>query len=569
MNKSEILRELALCKVDPIYFIKNYSKIEEPGNTIQMEPYPKQIEFVNSILNDHYVISLKSRQIGISTITQAFAVYVTTFFSNITVGIISRDGPEATDFTRKCRIMYEGLPLWMQRKFIKKTEQSYELNNNSRIISSTVNQANPSSVFRGKTITLLIIDEAAFIRNISIAFTGITPSVIKAHQVALKKSIPHGIVVLSTPNKTYGIGKWFYDSWTKAKTGNSIFKPIKIHYSDAPFADEEWVEKQRKIILSIGTMDDVEQELELKFIVGDDALFEKETFNKLQDIINNDDIAIKEEEKVYPRNNGFGKGKWIYFKEIKEDDILLLGIDVATSYGACNSAIEVTDTKLEQVAEFVGKFRVMDLEDEIIDFMTKHKNAYLIIEANSYATELVERLDENPEISSRMFYRKIYDKKTKKIKDIQPGVMTDNSTRPKMITAMYNVVEENPDRIKSKYLADELMSINKDKKSNKLSDRAMSYSFICYVYEYFKEELPIEIMSKKEREDSFKQFSKLASENMNKHEQLKKSFLDNKLKNRNLDNISDEEFENFMFGGSDAITKDESEIVQIIPLNGI
>jgi len=567
-----ITKELIRCKVNPNYFIENYVRIEEPGSTIQIKPYKKQKEFVKSLMNDHYVITLKSRQIGISTITQAFAVYITTFYSNITVGIISRDRDESTDFARKCRIIYDDLPQWMKLKYIKKTEQTYELENHSRIISSTVNQANPTSVFRGKTITFLIIDEAAFVRNIQIAFTGIAPAVIKAHQVAREKNIPHGIAILSTPNKTYGIGQWFYDTWTKSISGQSIFNPMRIHYSEAPFADDEWLAQQKKLILSIGNEDDIEQELELKFISGDDTFLNREVFNKLQNLINMETNVIREEEKTYTRKNGFGKGTWEYYSNLNPDKIYYVGVDVATSYGACNSVIEVTDEYLRQCAEFVGDFRIIDLENEIIEFMTTHKNAFLIIEANSYAAELVERLEENEIISNRMFYRKKYNKEKTKIIELNPGVITDNKTKPKMMSSLYNIVTEDTTRIKSKSLASELMALKKDNTSKRLTDRLMAYSFICYVHTYFREDLPTTKSSvtsndKKILNDIFSNDN--TNGNKNKLFDINKitSNIKNELKHKIIEEMSEDDFFSYVTQDNTAIDDYYNNLIKVKSLN--
>jgi len=484
------LQEIAKCKLDPLYFLDNYIHIEEPGGVVQFKPYDAQKQLISTVLDKHYVIVLKSRQIGISTVIQAFIVYLVTFFKNVTVGVISRDGPEATDFVRKTRIMYESLPQWMQHSFIKKTEQSFELTNNSRVLAATVNQSNPQSVFRGKTITFLVIDEAAHIRKIEEAFIGMSPSVLRAHDVAKNKGIPYGITILSTPKGTTDVGEWFYKTWIDANTGKSLFAPVKIHYSQAPFTTDEWLEKQKKML---GYNENaIEQELELKFVTTDNSFFEKETFNKLQQIVEQQSKGVTTNRRYVNKDGDLvGQGEWTIFEQPDDSKAYLIGVDVAPLYGSCKSAIEVFDNNLNQVAEFNGKLRIIDLQKEIEWVAKQYKQCLLIIESNSYATKLIEDLDENEEVSHLLFRTPVEKTRNNKRKvDYFPGVYTDSLTRPKMLQAMYDIVSEHPYKIKSPALAKELMSLDKTGKSRRLSDRAMSFAFICYVYKNYPETIP-------------------------------------------------------------------------------
>jgi len=65
---SEYLR----CKAVFDYFCRKYILIEVPGKDINLNPYRKQVELINLIEEKRYVLVLKSRQIGISTIIQAY-----------------------------------------------------------------------------------------------------------------------------------------------------------------------------------------------------------------------------------------------------------------------------------------------------------------------------------------------------------------------------------------------------------------------------------------------------------------------------------------------------------------
>ena len=568
LNPDEVKRliDLLECKVDIVYFLKNYIVIEEPGGVVPFNPYPKQIELAKAIIEDHYVVVLKSRQIGISTLVQAVCVYLLTFYRNVTIGVISRDGPEATDFVRKTRIMYEHLPLRLRFNYIKKTEQSFELSNNSRIIASTVNLSNPSSVFRGKTITLLIIDEAAYIRKIEEAFRGMSAATLRAHEVAKQKGIPYGIVVLSTPDKTTGTGEWFYRLWTESCAGLSGFKPIKIHYSEAPFTTDEWLRKQKQILLSAGGgQDAIDRELELKFTSSADSMFTKEVFEVLQSIVEAPSNPVVIERRYFSNRGLFvGSGKWEFYDTISKDKVYLVGVDVAPSYGACLSAIEVFEyPNLSQVAEFSGKLRISDLMKEILFIMQQTDRSLLIVESNSYAAKLVEDLEEHPLTESRMF-------KTKKFKqgkggrlvvtDVKPGLYTDSVTKPKMMQALYEYVSEKPHMIKSKQLALELMGIDKTYHSKRLTDRAMSLAFICYVVKYHPSDIPEPFEVVGEQSDVVNDLIEITHNLSRPHTPW--SYVQEKLTNTN---VQDNAFEDFMLG-TEQDTESLEDRVKITPL---
>ncbi len=471
--------ELIKCKENPVYFINNYVKREEVGGFEQFGIYQKQEDLVKNYLKDHYLILLKSRQIGISTIIQALSLYQMIFFSDVTIGAVSRDGPEATDFVRKTMLMLDNLPNWLKPKLIKKTQQSFEFANRSRIVSTAINLSNPSATLRGRTITSLIIDEAAFIRFIDAAYTAMTPSVFNAHQIAEKKGIPYGVIILSTPNKTTGVGEWYYRQWIDAIENKSSFKPLKIHYSDAPFTNNEWIEKQKKILKTDAKID---QELELQFVTSESSLFDNpEVVRKLQS-----KEPIKKIPVTYFNNSSvkIGSGEWLIWEEFDPNKSYLIGADIATLTGACESAIEIVDSDLNQIAEFSGNLRITDFEEEIRKATKLYPLCTLIVETNSYGVRTTETIASDPDTSSLLYYTRILDKKTGKIQSMVPGLYTTSETRPMIYESIFWSVSELPERIKSEKLVLELKAINKDFKSSKLSDLVMAYGFVAYVKRY-------------------------------------------------------------------------------------
>jgi hypothetical protein len=107
---NKYVTEYLKCKNDFHYFCSNYVKIEMPGKTILLNPYQKQKELIDLVNVEKKCVVLKSRQIGISTIIQAYCCWITVFYDNCVVGLISKDNKESTDFARTIRGMIEKLP---------------------------------------------------------------------------------------------------------------------------------------------------------------------------------------------------------------------------------------------------------------------------------------------------------------------------------------------------------------------------------------------------------------------------------------------------------------------------
>ena len=166
--------EYLKCKQNFEYFCRNYVYLELPGGDKKFVPYQKQLELINLIKLEKHVIVLKSRQIGISTVVRVYSAYLCIFYENVVIGIISKDGGEATDFGRGIKQIISKIPIWMKptggpltnKGFEKSNEQSFIMSNGSKLFVATVAPIAPEKTLRGKSLCFLVIDEAAFINKL-------------------------------------------------------------------------------------------------------------------------------------------------------------------------------------------------------------------------------------------------------------------------------------------------------------------------------------------------------------------------------------------------------------------
>ena len=449
-NVKQQLQEYFKCKRDPIYFIENYVQLELPGGNQLMKMYKPQKRFLRTLLADHHVIALKSRQIGISTLAQAYIVYTCTFYKNAVIGVVSRDGAESTDFCRKVMSMLQNLPPFLRPKFKKDTEQTFILDNGCKFYASQVNASNPGALFRGKAITIAVIDEAAFINKVDEAYTGMAPALMKSQKVAASKGVPFGTLIISTPNRTVGMGKWYYQRWAQAQERETIFVPEKIHWTQVKeFRDDpNWYKTQCELLGNIQWK--IDQELEMKFVASSNSFFDSDIILKLND--------SEEEPRSVLNVNRYQLRQYV---QPDPNKFYLIGVDTASEAGPDYSAIQVVDYEtFEQCAEFKDHLRV-DEFCKVIDLVNKiYPNNMLVVESNSYGNQVVEFLTQ-----TGTYYR-MYQQKNKNSKNANAnasrykyGLYTGPQTRPLIVDALYTCIKEDPGLIKAQRTILELIGL--------------------------------------------------------------------------------------------------------------
>ena len=484
LTAQQKVSEFMKCKKDIFLFAKVYVKLSLPGGSVTPHLYPPQESFLKDLQAKNYIALLKTRQTGGSTAAQIFCAWLCTFYKNAVIGIVSRKGDEATDFARKVMMILYELPKWMQPKFEKDTERTFILENGCALFAESVNAGNPGSLFRGKAITLGIIDEAAHIPFIDEAYTAFAPSLFKAHQVAKKKGVPFGMIIISTPNRTLGTGKFFFDKWQEAVARSGMFHPCKLYWKDIPeFVDDPtWYDTQCKLLG--GNEGKIAQELEMQFIGSDNTWLPLTIIKKLFD-------GMKKPISSFKMNGGH-----LYlWEEVKATSYYLVGIDVASAGGSDKSTIEVYDYEtMNQVAEFRGKLEVFDFCENVRTVAKLFPKHLLIPEDNSYGTEVVgyiRRLEDVPVNLYRMSPTKQLKEATATVK--RYGFNTNTKSRPMLMDSLYTYVTQYPECIRSESLILELAGLIEKQMATSFKveadkgvhdDLVLATGFCTYVRQY-------------------------------------------------------------------------------------
>jgi hypothetical protein len=433
--KQIIQQQYMMCAKDPVFFMRQYCYIQHPKKgKIKFNLYPFQEESLTDLRDNRYNVILKSRQLGISTLSAGFALWSMLFNEDFNVLVIATTQEVAKNLVTKVQVMNDNLPSWLRTEIVSNNKLSLKFKNGSQI--KAISSAGTGA--RSEALSLLIIDEAAFIRNIEEIWI--------ASQATL--STGGGAIVLSTPN---GVGNWFHQTWADAEAQINGFHTIKLHWTVHPERDQEWRDAQTRLLGERGAA----QECDCDFVSSGHTVVDGAT------LLDYENQCIEPIEK-----RGFDNAYWVWeYPDYSRNYVVVA--DVARGDGADWSTFQVIDTlDIRQVAEYKGKLPPKDFGNMLHAVATEWNNALLAVEnANIGWAAIQPILDRGYEnlfytykddgyVDADVQLRKGYDMKDKS--QMVPGVSTTARTRPLMISALEMYMREKTPIIRSKRLIQEL-----------------------------------------------------------------------------------------------------------------
>ena len=429
--KKIIAQEYIKCAKDPAYFMKKYCYIQHPTRgRILFNLYPFQEKVLNLFRDNDYIITLKSRQLGISTLASAYSLWMMLFHKDKNVLALATTQATARNLVSKTMFMYDQLPKWLRLPALEKNKLSLRLKNGSKITAKSSN----ADAARSEAVSLLLIDEAAFIENIDETFTAAQQTLATGGQC----------MALSTPN---GIGNWFHLTWEKAESGENSFLPIKLPWTVHPERDEKWREQQDS---DLGPRM-AGQECDCDFLASGDTVFEP------------DDMLFYEEtyQKEPLERRGVDGNLWIW-EGVDYSKSYMVVADVARGDSTDYSAFHIFDIETcTQVAEYKGKLSPKDFGNVLVGISSEYNEALLVVEnANiGWATieQILERQYSNLYYSSTSQMETVESYMTKYERDkLVPGFTMSVRTRPLVIAKMIEYIREKGVTIQSKRLIGEM-----------------------------------------------------------------------------------------------------------------
>ena len=111
--KKVIQREYLKCAENPQHFMKKYCVIQHPKKgKIKFSLYDYQEKMLDEFTSKRYNIILKSRQLGISTLSAGYSLWMMLFHADKNILVIATGKDTAKNLVTKVRVMYDGLPSW-------------------------------------------------------------------------------------------------------------------------------------------------------------------------------------------------------------------------------------------------------------------------------------------------------------------------------------------------------------------------------------------------------------------------------------------------------------------------
>lgn len=357
MKKNEI-NEILKCGSDVSYFINTHVKIQHPiKGLIPFKTFSFQDKCLSDFEEHQFNITLKSRQLGLSTISAAYAVWLAIFHREKNILVIATKLQTAMNFIKKVKVALVSLPPWLKlAKEISLAKTEVLFDNGSQI------KAIPTSEDAGRSeaLSLLIVDEAAFIRDFGDIWTGLYPTL----------SCGGRAIIISTPNGTSGVGAQYYRMFTEAEAGQNDFNPIRLEWSIHPEHDQKWFDKQSR---QLGDPKRIAQELLCDFLASGDTFLQP-----------NDLEWLRSQIREPLRRDGYSRNVWVW-KDPEPDKLYVMSSDVARGDAADYSTFHVIDTDTnEVVAEFMGKLPPDRHGEHCAEWGKKYNNALMAVESNTY-----------------------------------------------------------------------------------------------------------------------------------------------------------------------------------------
>ena len=433
--KEAIKREYAKCAQDPTYFLGKYGIIQHPvKGKVNFNLYDFQEKSLKSFMKHDYNIVLKARQLGLSTLTAGYALWMMTFQQDKNILVIATKQETAKNLVTKVRVMHANLPGWLKQPCVEDNKLSLRYKNGSQIKAV----ASSEESGRSEALSLLIIDEAAFIDKIDTIWG------------AAQQTLATGgrALIISTPN---GVGNFFHKTWIGAEDGTNDFNFINLHWSVHPERGQDWRDDQDKLLgPSLAA-----QECDCDFITSGRGVIDGLLLEKMKE------SSIREPME----KRGIDSNYWIW-EPPNYTKNYVVSADVSRGDGTDYSAFHIIDIEsLEQVAEYKGKISTQDFGNMLVNVASEYNNALLVVENNNIGWAAIQQVidREYPNLfytSKDLQYVDVQHQMTNKYRaqerNMVPGFSTTSKTRPLIIAKLEEMFREESVMVHSQRLIDEL-----------------------------------------------------------------------------------------------------------------
>jgi len=428
----EEIQELAKCAEDPVYCITKYIKIRHPTKGfIPFDMWECQKDIVRAYNQNRFVILLASRQVGKTETSAAYLLWYALFNPYKTVVILSNKSSSAKEIIAKIQDAYEELPYFLKPGIDENSWNKHECKweNKSRIVAQTTSIDSA----RGLSISLLYLDEFAFVKNhIQEEFwTSVIPTL----------STGGSCIISSTPN---GDSNRFAQLWREANMKESPFVPVHIPWNAPPGRDEKF---KQDFIALLGERKWL-QEFECKFLSSDYRLIDDMALTRVKER-----LAKKCKDGKPPVEMNVGDIE--FYKKPSKSMSYLVSVDVSTGSDQDYSVISVTEfpsmiqTGMFRSSTTSEKFLYSKLKNLLLFLEQNSKDVYFSVENNGVGSSIlaIYEFDQRPPSKAQL----ISDANSKRL-----GITMSEPVKRRTALKLKSMIENDEYDIRSPLLIEEL-----------------------------------------------------------------------------------------------------------------
>ena len=430
LDKKQKVKEILKCGKDPAYFLTTYARISHPlHGLILFDTYDFQDDLLDNFNDYRFNVILKARQLGISTITAGYVVWMMLFHRDKAILVMATKFATAGNLVKKVKGIMRNIPDWLKIATIDVDNRtSFELSNGSSIKAASTS----GDAGRSEALSLLVLDEAAHIENLEELWTGLYPTL----------STGGRCIALSTPN---GVGNWFHKTCADAETGTNNFNLTTLMWDVHPDRDEEWYKKETKNM----SKRQIAQELQCNFNTSGETVIDPDDMEWLL-------VQIKEPKY----RTGFDRNFWIWEEHDSSCNYLLVA-DVARGDGADYSTFHILKLEtLEIVGEYQGKATPDMYANMLNQVGREFGGCMLVVENNSIGYTVLDKLIDyqypNLYYSIKSTHEYIEQHQAEVMTSAVPGFTTSMKTRPLIIAKLEEFIRNKLIKIYSSRLVNEM-----------------------------------------------------------------------------------------------------------------
>ena len=482
ISEERQLEEWTKCAENFFYFCHRYVKIFHPTDgLLRCVLYKYQRQVIEIFETNRFAITSKFRQGGLTTIAVLWALWKCMFDEDRQIMVLSKTDREAMYAGEICKRALDHFPTWL--KPTMETESKHE-----KIFKETgsgLRFYTPEAA-RGKSVTFIIIDEAAFIKDMDTQWQAMYPTI----------ATGGNCYVISTVN---GIGNWYEETYHKAEAGKNEFQIIDLDYWLHPdYCNPEWVRKSRRNMGEKAW----KQEVLRDFLGSGETYIPSHILKELAERTRDreplhvmfEKYANKQANIDETKENWESGALWIW-QEPKEGYEYIIGVDSAEGVGedGDNSAFQVLNMQtMEQVAEFTSNRVPPNLFANVIQQIgILYNNALVVVENNSIGSA----------VASNLFLTLGYDNlyhESKRSSEGKPGIKVSSANRPIFLEALQNRLINGTIIINSRRIVSELNTFVYDRQKKRAEarkgrhdDLIMSLCIGIYIRDQLMHDVPI------------------------------------------------------------------------------